>query len=58
MINKKMYISTSSKLSHKFFIFAATADTEPFLLSLPPRKIKINNKVDFFFFSYLTVARV
>lgn len=38
MINKKMYISTRSKLSHKFFIFAATADTEPFLLSLPPRK--------------------
>lgn len=30
MINKKMYISTLSKSTHKFFILAATADIEPF----------------------------
>lgn len=47
-----MYISTCSKSTHKFFILAATADIEP--SRLPPYpKIKINNKVDlFFFFSF------
>lgn len=53
-----MYISTCSKSSHKFFILTATAaDIEPPpLLPSPPRKNKINNKVDFF--SCLTVAEV
>lgn len=45
-----MYISTCSKLSHKFFILAAAAaDIEPPSSPSPPRKNKINNKVDFLF---------
>lgn len=37
MINKKkMYISTRSKLSHKFFILTATADIEPLSSPSPP----------------------